>query len=76
MEALNGETLLIGDLKVDIMGIQRNFIDYKNLLHCFDLEIQSIEPTRVTNISSARIDHRTAAEATQVTTINCTVSDH
>ena len=43
MKALNDEILLMGDLNVDIMGSQRNFIDYKNLLLSFDLEIQIIE---------------------------------
>ena len=49
------------DLNVDVIGSQRNFIDYKNLLLSFDLEIQNIEPTRVTNISSTSIDHIIAA---------------
>ena len=62
MKALNGEILLIGDLNVDIIGSQRKFIDYKKLLLSFDLEIQNIEPTRVTNISSTCIDHKIAAE--------------
>ena len=32
MKALNGEIFLMGDLNVDIIGSQRNFIDYKILL--------------------------------------------
>ena len=66
----------MGDLNVDIIGNQRNFIDYKNLLLSFDLEVQNIEPNRVTRISSTCIDHIIAAEETQVTTINCVISDH
>ena len=76
MKALSGEILLMGDLNVDITGSQRNFIDYKNFLLSFDLEVQNIEPTRVTKTSSTCIDHIFAAEETQVTTINCTLSDH
>ena len=75
MKAFSGKILLMGDLNIDIIGSQRNFIDYKNLLS-FDLEVQNIEPTRVTKISSTCIDHVFAAEETQVTTINCTISDH
>ena len=74
-KALNGENLLMGDLNVDMIGGQRNSIDYKNLLLSFDLEIH-IEPTRVNNISSTGIDHIIAAEKTQVKTINCSFSDH
>ena len=76
MKALNGEILLMGDLNVDTIGSQRNFIDYKNLLLSFDLEVQNIELNRVTRISSTCIDHIIAAEETQVTTINCVISDH
>ena len=76
MKVLNGETLLMGDLSVDIIGSQRNFFDNKNLLLSCDLDVQNIEPTRVTKISSTCIDHIIAAEETQVTTINCTISDH
>ena len=32
MKALIGEIFLMGDLNVDIIGSQRNFIDYKILL--------------------------------------------
>ena len=52
MKALSGEILLVGDLNVDIIGNQRNFFDYKNLLLSFDLEVQNIEPTGVTKSSS------------------------
>ena len=76
LKALSGEILLMGDLNVDIIGNQRNFFDYKNLLLSFDLEVQNIEPTRVTKSSSTCIDHIIAVEETQVTTINCTISDH
>ena len=76
MKAVNGEILLMGDLNINIIGSQRNVIDYKNLLLSFDLEVQNIEPTRVTKISSTCIDHIIAAEETQVTTIICNISDH
>ena len=76
LKALSGEILLMGDLNVNIIGNQRNFFNYKNLLLSFDLEVQNIEPTRVTKSSSTCIDHIIAAEETQVTTINCTISDH
>ena len=76
LKALSGEILLMGDLNVDIIGNQRNFFDYQNLLLSFDLEVQNFEPTRVTKSSSTCIDHIIAAEETQVTTINCTISDH
>ena len=76
MKALNGEILLMVDLSVDILGSQRNFSDYENLLLSFDLEIQNIEPTRVTNISSTCIDRIIAAEETQVTILNLTISNH
>ena len=76
LEALRGEILLMGDLNVDIIGNQRNFFDYKNLLLSFDLEVQNIEPTRVTKSSSTCIDQIIAAEETQVTTKKCTISDH
>ena len=76
LKALSGEILLLGDLNIDIIGNQRNFFDYKNFLLSFDLEVQNIEPTRVTKSSSTCIDHIIAAEETQVTTINCTISDH
>ena len=68
--------MLKGDLNVNIIGNQRNFFDYKNLLLSFDLEVQNIEPTRVTKSSSTCIEHIIAAEETQVTTINCNISDH
>ena len=70
MKAENGEILLMGGLNVDIIGSQRNFLDYKIFLLSFDLEVQKIEPTRVTSVSSTCIDHINAAEQTQVTTIN------
>ena len=70
MKAVNGEILLMGGLNVNIIGSQRNFFDYKNLLLSFDLEVQKIEPTRVTSVPSTCIDHINAAEQTQVTTIN------
>ena len=76
IKALHGVILLMSDLNVDIIGSQRNFIDYQNLLLSFDLQIRNLEPTRVNNISSTCIDHIIAAEETQVTTINCTISDH
>ena len=76
MKALSDEFLLMGDLNIDIISSQRNFIDYKDLLLSFDLEVQNIEPTRVTKTSSTCIDYIIAAEETQVTTINCTISDH
>ena len=77
LKALSGEILLMGDFaNVDIIGNQRNFFYYKNLPLSFDLEVQNIEPTRVTKISSTCIDHIIAAEETQVTTKNCTISDH
>ena len=76
MKALSGEILLMGDLNIDIIRSQRNFIDYKNPLLSSDLEVQNIEPTRVTKISGTCIDNIIAAEETQVTTINCTISDH
>ena len=76
LKALSGEVLLMGDLNVDIIENQHNFFDYKNLLLSFDLEVQNIEPTRVTKSSSTCIDQIIAAEETQVTTINCTISDH
>ena len=65
MKVLNGETLLMGDLSVDIIGSQRNFFDTKNLLLSYDLDVQKIEPTRVTKISSTCIDHIITAEETQ-----------
>ena len=65
MKVLNGETLLMGDLSVDIIGSQRNFFDTKNLLRSYDLDVQKIEPTRVTKISSTCIDHIITAEETQ-----------
>ena len=76
LKALSGETLLMGDLNVVIIENQRNFFDYKNLPLSFDLEVQNIEPTRVTKSSSTWFDHIIAAEETQVTTISCTISDH
>ena len=76
MKALNGEILLMGDLNFDMIGSQRNFIGYKNLLLSFDLEIQNTEPTDVSNISSTCNEHIIAAEKTQVTTLNCSISDH
>ena len=45
LKALSGEILLMGDLNVDIIGNQRNFFDYKNLLLSFDLKVQNIELT-------------------------------
>ena len=63
-------------LNIDIIGSQRNFIAYKNLLLSFDLEIQKFEPTRVTHILNTCIGYIIAAEKTQVKTINCTISDH
>ena len=62
LKALSGEILLMGDLNVDIIGNRRNFFDYKNLLLSFDLEVQNIEPTRVSKSSSTCIDHIIAAE--------------
>ena len=76
LKALSGEILLMGDLNVDIIGNQRNFFDYKNLLLSFDLEVQKIEPTRVIKSSSTCIDHIIAAEESQVITIICTIIDH
>ena len=76
MKALNGKILLMGDLNFDMIGSQRNFIGYKNLLLSFDLEIQNTEPTGVSNISSTCNEHIIAAEKTHITTINCSISDH
>ena len=75
LKALSGEILLMGDINFDIVGNQRNFSDYKSLLS-FDLEVQNIEPSRVTKSSSTFIDHIIEAEETQVKTINCSISDH
>ena len=76
MNALSGDILLMVELKIDIIGSQRNFIDHKNLLLSFDLKIQNIKPTSETKISSTCIDHIISAEETRITTINCNVSDH
>ena len=76
LEVGNKNMILRGDFKTNISGNNNQVKNYKNLLENFGLQVNNLEPTRVTTTTSTCIDHMISNSQYENKTIGSNISDH
>ena len=76
LEIGNKNMILCGDFNTTISGNNNQVKNYKNLMENFGLQVNNLEPTRVTATTSTCIDHMISNSQYENKTIESNKSDH
>ena len=75
VKSLKYESFFFGDFIIDTLKDETDKNRYENILNAYELAVQISEPTRVTPISKACLDHFTSSCPTDTKTLKRTVTD-
>ena len=76
LEVGNKNMILCGDFNKNISGNNNQLKNYKNLLENLGLQVNNLEPTRVTATTSTCVDHMISNSQYENKTIESNISDH